>query len=81
MSKEIIVDGLDKLKKNIGDVKEYLTDLDGKEMDLGKEKIFLQGGNRYLHTSRESAEFELNNQMFFDFIRSISEDIERKLKQ
>jgi len=86
-NKTIDTEGISKIKAATNELENFITSLNGKKIDLSKEKNFSQGP--YLHqdseniTEKESAAYERENKQVFDFIQSIKTqiyDIFRKYK-
>lgn len=79
----IYAPGLEKLMAKLGNRTSFLKRQDGREVDLGTEKIFVSGP--FLHqdteamTEQESFKFEIDNRELFMWLRSFGNEVKRTL--
>lgn len=73
--------GLDRLIQKLQNRQQFLESQDGREVNLGTEKTFVQGN--FLHqdtedmTEQQSAQFEIDNQEVFRWLRSFANQVKK----
>jgi len=77
--------GIEEITKTIKELENFVQSLNGKQINLGKEKTFIQGP--YLHqdsensTEEESAKYERDNKQVFDYLQSLNLQINNIFKK